>query len=138
MNHDVLSKVKVGLVTLMFATAALAIAGCSEDPLSPFQPEVGNNADNFQFQATGVQNVTTTAMYVWHNTGTSAKVNQSSAITGGGAEVVLRDAANVEVYRRSLSMNGDSISVAGTPGNWTITVTLSSLDGTLNFRAEKL
>lgn len=124
---------------LIAAVAALLVfAGCSDDPLSPFQPEIGNNADNFQFQATGIQNVTTSAVYVWNNTGTRAKVNQSSAITDGAAEVVLRDAAGVEVYRRSLSLNGDSTSVVGTPGNWTIIVTLNSLDGTLNFRAEKL
>ena len=36
----------------------LAAAGCSNDPLAPFQPEVTNSSDNFQFQATNVQDVT--------------------------------------------------------------------------------
>ena len=71
---------------------ALVFAGCSSSttpPLSAFQPEIANNPDNFQFQATGVTNVSTTVIYFWSNSGTKAKVNQSSAITGGAADVVL-------------------------------------------------
>ncbi len=122
---------------LVFILVSAILSGCSDNPLSPFQPEIGNNPDNFQFQATAIQNVSTTAVYTWNNTGAQAKVNQSSAITGGSAEVVFRDAANVEVYRRSLALNGDSTSSVGTPGTWTVVVTLTTLDGTLNFRAEK-
>ncbi|HLF13625.1 MAG TPA: hypothetical protein VI932_01880 [Bacteroidota bacterium] len=138
MIHDVLGKIRFLLIVCSITAGVLSLAGCSDNPLSPFQPEIGNNADNFQFQATAVQDVTTTAMYLWNNTGTRAKVNQSSAITDGAAEVVFRDADNVEVYRRSLSLNGDSTSAVGAPGNWTVVVTLTTLDGTLNFRAEKL
>jgi hypothetical protein len=92
--------------------------------------------NNFQFQATGVQHVTATVDYLWLNTGTKAKVNQSCAITGGSAEVVLYDSANAEVYRRNLAANGDSTSAAGIPGNWTVRVILNDLSGTLNFRAQ--
>ena len=138
MVQYVSGKMRFLFVCCAIVAGALFLAGCSDDPLSPFQPEIGNNADNFQFQATAVQNVTTTAVYLWNNTGTRAKVNHSSAITDGAAGVVLRDANNVEVYRRSLSLNGDSTSVVGVPGNWTVIVTLTNLDGTLNFRAEKL
>ncbi len=127
----------VNVITWIFILISAIFSGCSENPLSPFQPEIGNNPDNFQFQATAIENVSTTAVYTWNNTGTQAKVNQSSAITGGSAEVVFRDASNVEVYRRSLALNGDSTSSVGTPGTWTIVVTLTTLDGTLNFRAEK-
>jgi len=137
MNNSVLRSTLTTTWVLIVIFSAV-FTGCSDNPLSPFQPEIGNNPDNFQFQATAIQNLTTTVVYTWNNTGSRAKVNQSSAITDGSAEVVIRDAANVEVYRRSLSLNGDSTSTVGPPGTWTVIVTLTNLDGTLNFRAEKL
>jgi len=38
----------------------VAACGSSTGPLAPYQPQINNLADNFQFQATGVQNVTWT------------------------------------------------------------------------------
>lgn len=126
------------VVLCAVVAAVVGTAGCGSDSFSPFQPEIGNAADNFQFQATAVRNLTTVATYQWSNSGTRAKVNQSSAVTDGSAEVVLFDGNGTEVYRRLLNVNGDSTSAVGAAGTWRVTVTVSNLSGTLNFRAEKL
>jgi len=43
----------------------------------------------------------------------------------------------VQVYSRSLADNGTFSSSAGAAGTWTIRVTYSSVDATVNFRADK-
>jgi len=118
----------------------LVVAACGDDPLAPFQPEISNLPDNFQFQATGVTNVTTTLEYQWENTGTSANINQSCTVTGGSAILTIFDAstpARAQVYSRNLGDNGTFVTSGGTNGTWLIRVTLTGLSGTLNFRAQK-
>lgn len=118
--------------------ALILVAGCgSNNSLAPFQPEVANNPDTFQFQATGITNVTTTVNYIWTNTGTTANIDQSSAISGGTATLTVRDAVGTQVYTGDLATGGSFTSSAGTTGDWTITVALTGLSGTLNFRAQK-
>ena len=122
------------------AAVMLVVAACGDDPLAPFQPEIANLPDNFQFQATGVTNVTTTLEYQWENTGTSANINQSCTVTGGSAILTIFDAstpARAQVYSRNLGDNGTFVTSAGTNGTWLIRVTLTGLSGTLNFRAQK-
>ena len=118
---------------------SLAGVGCkkSNNSLAPFQPQVSNLPDNFQFQATGVQNVTTTEQYIWQNTGTSANVNQACAITGGSATLTIYDNSNVQVYSQSLTANGTFSTSTGITGNWRIVVQLNNCDVALNFRAQK-
>ena len=124
------------------AAAGLALmAGCGNDnnTLSPqFQPEIMNNPDNFQFQATGVTNVTQTLNYSWTNTGTAANVDQSCAITQGGATIQIRDNQGTLVYDRTLADGGTYATSTGMAGTWTIRVILNDVDGTLNFRAQKV
>jgi hypothetical protein len=122
-----------------FATVALIACGSDEptSTLAPFQPEVMNSTDTFQLQATNVQNVTTTLTYTWQNTGTSANVDQSTVPTAGTASLVIRDSGGAQVYSRDLSQNGSFSCATGAAGAWTIQVTLSGFDGTLNFRAQK-
>jgi hypothetical protein len=116
-----------------------ALAGCgSDNTLSPqFQPEVANNIDSFQFQATGVTNVTQTLNYSWTNTGTAANVDQSCAITQGTATIQIRDSQGTLVYSRTLADGGTFSTSAGVSGTWSVRVVLSDIDGTLNFRAQK-
>ena len=125
------------IVIALGVLLSLIIACGSEDPVSPFQPEIANIPNNFQFQATGVTNVTTTVNYDWQNTGTTANVNQSCAITGGSATLTIIDANAVQVYNGNLADDGTFTTTAGTAGTWTIRVTLTNLTGTLNFRAQK-
>ena len=115
---------------------AIAAAGCS-DPLAPFQPEVNAAPDNFQFQATGLTDVTTTKQYSWQNSATRATVNHSSTVTNGSATVTIRDAAGTQVYTGALVPSATPITSAGVAGTWTIIVQLTNTSGTLNFRVQK-
>ena len=125
------------------AVLALLLAGCGGSGGSPtdataaFQPEISNRVDSFEYQVTGVRNVSTTQQYQWQNTGTVANVNQSSAVTAGTATLILRDPAGGQVYSRDLKDNGTFVTSRGTSGTWTIQVVLSNVSGTLNFRVQK-
>lgn len=127
--------VRASVVVLLLAAFG---CGSSNKSLAPFQPQINNATDNFQFQATGVTNVTSTLTYTWQNTGTSASVNQSCAITAGSAELVILDKNGAQVYSNNLTANGTFTTSTGVTGNWTIRVTLTNCSGTLNFRAQKV
>jgi hypothetical protein len=119
---------------------AFAIAACSStsNPIGPSnQPEVANNADNFQFQASNLAQTTQTLTYSWMITGTAANVNVSGVLTGGDATLILRDAAGTQTFSRSLTSTGTFTSAAGTTGTWQIEVRLSNATGTVNFRVQK-
>lgn len=120
----------------IIAVAGVLLLACS-DPLAPFQPEITNVTDSFQFQATGIQNVTWSHEYVWQNTGTTANIDHSSTVTTGTATLTIRDAVGAQVYTNPLSPSGSVTTNAGTSGAWTIRVELVNLDGTLNFRVQK-
>lgn len=128
---------RVAAVLVLAASAILGACGDNTGPLAPFQPQINNAPDNFQFQATGVTNVTWTYSYTWSNSGASASVNQSTTIAAGTATVTVLDANGTQVYTQSLSANGTFSTSAGVAGNWTIRVDFSNYDGTVNFRVEK-
>jgi len=119
--------------------AFLLLISCSEDnTLNPqFEPEITNNTDSFEFQATGVNNVSQTLIYTWKNTGTQANINQASNITSGSAILKIEDVNGDFVYQKNLNENGSFTSVFGFSGDWKITVTLSKMSGDINFRVEK-
>ena len=123
---------------LCFALAFVVACGGDSNPIGPSnQPEVGNNTDNFQFQASNLVSTTQTLTYSWVNTGTAANVDQSGVISSGQATVTLRDAANVQVYSGDLRNTGTFISSSGASGTWRIEVRLTGVTGTLNFRVQK-
>jgi hypothetical protein len=115
----------------------LAVGGC-RDSLAPFQPEIASVNDNFQLQATGVTDVTSTNTYSWQNTGTRATVNHSTVTATGSARLVIRDAAGVVVYDKLLSPSLNEPTAAGVAGAWKLELRLDRYSGTLNFRAQKL
>ena len=125
------------LVMLAAAVALLAPAGCSDNTLAPFQPEISNVTDNFQLQATGVTGRTASLNYNWTNTGTVALVNHSTTTSAGSARVVIHDAAGVLVYNEALVPSLNEPTIAGTAGTWTIQLVLDGYSGTLNFRVQK-
>jgi hypothetical protein len=96
-----------------------------------------NATDSFQFQATAMENYSKTLQYSWSNTGTTANVDQSCSVTDGSATLTIRDANGTQVYQRNLGQNGSFTSTAGTAGTWTLTLSMSSTTGTLNFRAQR-
>ena len=121
---------------------ALAIAGgqaCkdSSGPLAPYEPQISNLADNFQFQATGVTNLTWTYDYRWANTGDSATVNQATTATGGSAVLTVRDGTGTQLYSQSLTANGTFGMTKGIQGNWYVRVQFTNYSGTVNFRVQK-
>jgi hypothetical protein len=121
------------------AIGLLAVAACgSDNVLGPDnQVQVSNNADTFEWQASSMDNVSQTLSYDWTMTGTTADVNQSSAVTGGSATLTVTDDAGTVVYTANLSQNGTFTTDAGVPGTWTVEVRLSGTSGMVNFRLEK-
>ena len=114
------------------------LGGCNNDPLAPFQPEIGNKQDSFQFQATNVSNVSTTLVYAWNNSGTRATINHSTTTIAGSTLLVIKDAVGTTVYSKALVASLNEPSSVGVAGSWSITLTLTNYSGTLNFRAQKL
>ena len=125
-------------ITYLAVAAVATLAACSDDPLSPFQPEVSNAAENFQLQATGVTNVTATRTYTWQNTGTRATVNHATTLSAGTIRLTIRDAAGVVVYDKALLPSLNEATSVGAAGSWTIVLTMTDYSGTINFRAQKL
>jgi hypothetical protein len=114
-------------------------AGCknSSGPLAPYQPQINNLTDNFQFQASGVQAVTWTYNYQWLNTGDSATVNQATTVSGGSAVLTIADSTGTQLYSQSLSANGTFGMKKGIHGHWNVKVQFVNYSGTINFRVQK-
>jgi hypothetical protein len=123
-------------VTLLALTALTLTAGCGDNPLGPFQPEISSFAGTFELQATGVTGVTANEPYAWDSDGSPANVNQATVATSGAASVRIEDANGGTVYIRDLTDNGTFQTSSGAPGTWTIYLTLEEFSGDLNFRVE--
>ena len=126
---------QIGIV----AIAALTLLGCgnSSGPLAPYEPQIDNVTDNFQFQASNVSGITWTYTYQWLNTGDSATVNQATTVGGGSATLTISDSTGAQLYSQSLSANGTFGMAKGVPGHWTVKVQFFSYAGTVNFRVQK-
>jgi len=134
-----MTTVRRSILILALGLTVLMTASCGKDnPIAPFEPEVVNTADAFQFQITAAQNVTTTLSYTWNNSGQQATINHSTATTSGTATVTLLDASSNQVYTSGLAASATEQSSTGTAGNWTVVVVFTSYDGTANFRIERL
>jgi len=125
------------LAFLALCTAALLV-GCATDPSSPgVEPEIINGTQSFEFQVTAVQNYTSSWSYTWNNSSTTASIDHSSSLSDGSATLTITDADGASVYNRSLAQDGSFETNPGSNGDWTLTITLSSCSGDLNFRAEE-
>lgn len=130
------SRYAAGIAALVVIALAAACSN-STGPLAPFQPQINNLADNFQFQATGVTNVTWTYTYSWSNSGDSATVNQATTVTAGSATLTISDNNGTQLYSQSLSANGTFGMSKGVHGSWTVKVVFTNYSGTVNFRVQK-
>jgi hypothetical protein len=126
----------MGIAALITLGVVLA-CGNSSGPLAPFEPQINNAPDNFQFQASGVTNVTWTYTYRWSNTGDSATVNHSTTTTGGSATITIFDKNGTQLYSQPLKSTGTEGMVKGVLGLWTIRVVFTNYSGTVNFRVQK-
>ncbi len=126
-------------VLLSLTFALVGCGGGGNSALNPqFQPQIANSQDNFQFQTTGIKNITQTLTYTWQNSGTGASINQACSVAPGTAFLHLKDASGKAVYSADLAANGTFTSVAGTTGAWTVEVVLTNVTGTINFRVQKM
>lgn len=128
-------------VTGLLLILSIYLAGCSKTPtstLAPFEPQIVNNQDAFQLQATGVTNVSTTLVYAWKNSGARATINHSTTTTAGSTLLTIKDSLGTTLYSKALVPSLNEPTVAGVAGTWSVTLTLTNYSGTLNFRAEKL
>ncbi|HEQ98250.1 MAG TPA: T9SS type A sorting domain-containing protein [candidate division Zixibacteria bacterium] len=116
---------------------SLILPGCEDNGLAPYEPEINNALDNFQFQATGMTDVDYSEAFVWVNSGDSATVDQSpSEGLSGTATLIIFDADGTRVYSGDLSDDGTFNTAAGTSGNWIIRVNFANVTGTVNFRVQ--
>ena len=121
---------------LLLLVAAVLVAGCKDETLAPFEPEIGNQTGTFQFQITEAKDVTTVLNYSWQNDTEVANVNQACAMTSGEGTLTILDANQQVMYSRNLMDNGTYASSTGASGLWTIRVTLKKTYGAINFRVE--
>lgn len=129
------SRLRIPPVLLVLA----AVAGCgAANVIGPGnQLQVTNAPDDFQFQATDLNNVTQTLTYNWSNTGDSASINQSSSLTGGSATLTVLGPTGTVLYQSGLQNNGTFHTQKDTSGTWQIQVVLTKANGTPNFRIQK-
>jgi hypothetical protein len=131
--------------TRVALAGALALSpglmGCGSDPTTAptpgIQPQIVNLTDDFSYQTSSVANYTGSATCSWQNTGISANINQSTTVTSGTMNLVVRDANGTQVYSRTLADNGTFITADGVAGTWAIQVQYIGASGTVNFRAQK-
>jgi hypothetical protein len=128
----------------MLSFVLLILLSCNDkaaSPLAPYQPEIANVADNFQFQATAMKNVSYSRDFSWQCSSDTVTVNQSvSAGTTGTMSLEILDSAGVQVYLSDLTANGTFGSTqraAAVPGAWKIRVQFTRVTGIVNFRVQK-
>ena len=133
-----MTRIQVRLALALVVLALTGLAACDDDdnPAGPSAntPGISNVQDDFQFNLVDVTNYSTHGGYEWRNTGNTARVTQSSAISAGTGILQIRDSGGRIVYSRALSDTGTATSDAGPVGNWRIDVIPSGVTGT--FRAQ--
>ena len=126
---------KASIVTV--CAILLAVTACHDRSLGPNEPEITFAKHSFEFQGTGFSNFTKSLEYKWTNAGTTANINQTSAIDSGSAVLTILDADSVQVYSRPLADNGTFVTSSGRAGIWVIRVTSTDLSGKLSFRVQE-
>lgn len=134
LHHRLIAAIRAFIVV---GAGLAAACSSSTGPLAPYQPQIANVPDNFQFQATGVANVTWTYTYTWSNSGDSATVNQATTVSGGSAVLTISDNSGTQLYSQPLTGNGTFGMTKGLHGSWTIKVAFTNYSGTVNFRVQK-
>ena len=129
-SHALLWGVLIGILAGSACDSGQALAPAN-------QLEVANIPDNFQAQATALDNVSQTLTYTWQMSGIVANVNQSGTVTGGSGTLTILDDAGAEVYTKTLAQTGSFQTSAGSAGAWTIRIELSGMSGVLNVRVQK-
>ena len=118
-------------VVAVVVTASLAFLECNLEPASPYAPVVKDTLDYFEYTVP-VNGVTYTSRYFWETTGTTAKVNLMSSLTGGTATVTIADDGSAVIFSHALDGSG-SWARALAMRAWSIVVELTNAKGALHF-----
>jgi hypothetical protein len=111
-------------------------AGC--DSTSPNDPvDIENRTDAFDFRMSEVSDFSGTYRYLWQNTGTTATLNRTVAVTSGIGTIEIQDADNAIVFSGPVTQTGTITTSAGRAGNWTVNVLLVRVAGRLEFTVRK-
>ena len=107
------------------------------NPIGPAnEPEIRNQPDSFEFQASDLSRTTQTLSYSWVHSGSVADVDQSGQIGSGDARLIISDATGTQAYDADLRNTGSFTTASGASGTWRIEVRLQNVTGTLNFRVQ--
>jgi hypothetical protein len=121
-----------------FLVSALVHVGCSDpNTLESGQVVEVNLLDRFEFEATGLDNVTDTRSRLFTITGTQATVDVTAGITAGSARLQLRDPAGAVVYSEFIEDEVDGLTDSGGPGLWQVDIVLSEVTGEFSFTLER-
>jgi len=118
----------------MALAAALVLGtGCLDSVVRTLGPDNDpqgvNTPEKFEFMATDLRNVNDRISWVWTNSAPKAALRHDSFIHHGYGILTIRDAAGVLVDSTLLELNLDTETKAGTPGPWTLELTLASARG---------
>jgi hypothetical protein len=122
------------------------LLGCSNST-GPFSNlSATNNADDFVFIAqTFGRAATTTLHYTWQHGGNVAQFTLGNTALGGGtltpisgtASMTIHDAAGTQVYAHGLNGDAADTTAAGMPGNWTIDLAFTNVNGDIVFEVKR-
>jgi len=130
---------KLSLLTFIFT----AFVACSSDDSPTITASVNNTSmsiGNFNGDVTG-NGGSETETFTWNNAEATADYNMDiTASATGSFRFVLKDVNGTTVLDKTLvgGTNPDTFSGvtnAGTPGDWTVTLTLSNFDGDGSYSA---
>ena len=114
-----------------------ALAACADSIVRELEPnndpELVNEPDSLRFTAVDLENVNDKITFTWTNTGTTAAVLHRTFIHHGYGILVIQDGAGVKVDSTILQYELDTETRAGTPGDWTVTLTLANARGRVDF-----
>ena len=128
---------------ILVVMLSVACGGDSDNPVGPgtttgsgtgTEPQITNATDDFQYQL-NTTNFSTNGGYPWRNTGTSARITNSSSISSGTVTLQIRDPGGRIVYLKNLTEAGTT--EVGATGEWRIDVIPVGVTGTINFRVQK-
>jgi hypothetical protein len=124
------TKVLTGLGLLLTLGCADSIVREVDETNSPV---VTNTPEQFKYLATEMRNVNDKLVFVWTNSAPRAAVSHDSFLHHGYGVLVVQDALGEVVDSTLLEWELDTETEVGTPGDWTITLTLASARGRPEF-----
>jgi hypothetical protein len=122
---------------VLFGLGLLLTLGCADSIVRSLGPEndpqVVNTPEEFAFLATEMRNVNEQLVFVWPNSAPKAAVHHDSFLHHGYGVLVIQDAVGAVVDSTLLEWELETETEVGTPGDWTVTLTLASARGRAEF-----